>query len=421
MRAKIGRVRWRIPLILGVTFFFHFLTRNSLALALPRIAQDFGWSDREIGANGKILLGAFFVSYGLGNIVLSPLAERFGPKRSVILAIALFSGVTILYAPLGTSLLVLVVLRLLLGLAQGIHLPMISVIISRWFPLQERSRANALWLLGLLIELAVSPLLVVWLVNTFGWRFAFAVLGMSGLFVAIPLMVRFVQDRPQHYPSMTIAELDYIEAGQVLSTNLPVKTSVFLDWKTIMGKRQFWLAVFGGSLNNFCVFGVLGWLPIYFNRAKGIDFEALGWPLTVVFMASVVGTLIMGIVGDRLGKRSLTAAIGCGITGLMIYTATTMQDVKLLVFFFACAVFCQSAFIAQEYAIIQRLLPAHQVGSGTGLYNGLSVFFGGVGGSFIPGTIVAVTGDFDAGMVSVVAGSWLASLVMLVLARLLKY
>jgi len=105
LRAKIGRVRWRIPLILGITFFFHFLTRNSLALALPRIAQDFGWSDREIGANGKILLGAFFISYGLANIVLSPLAERFGPKRSVILAIALFSGVTMLCAPLGTSLL----------------------------------------------------------------------------------------------------------------------------------------------------------------------------------------------------------------------------------------------------------------------------------------------------------------------------
>jgi len=252
-------------------------------------------------------------------------------------------------------------------------------------------------------------------------RSAFAVLGISGLLVAIPLMVRFVQNRPQHYPSMTIAELDYIQAGQVLSANLPVKTSVIFDWKTIMGGHQFWLAVLGGSLNNFCALGVLGWLPTYFNRAKGIDFEALGWPLTVVFMASVVGTLIMGIVGDRLGKRSLLVAIGCGLTGLMIYTATTVQDVKLLIFFFACAVFGQSAFIAQEYAIIQRLLPAHLVGSGTGLYNGLSVFFGGVGGSFVPGAIVAATGDFDLGMVSFVAGAWLASFVMLVLARLLKY
>ncbi|NES19292.1 MAG: hypothetical protein F6K41_10280 [Symploca sp. SIO3E6] len=63
-----------------------------------------------------------------------------------------------------------------------------------------------------------------------------------------------MQDRPQYYPAMTIAELDYIEAGQVLSTNLPVKTSVFLDWKILIGNRQFWLAVLGGSLNNFCTF-----------------------------------------------------------------------------------------------------------------------------------------------------------------------
>ena len=84
-------VRWRIPIVLAVTLFVNYLDRNNLALALPRIAQDFGWSDREVGAHGEWLLGAFFLSYALSNMLLSPLAERFGPKRSVIAAIAAFS------------------------------------------------------------------------------------------------------------------------------------------------------------------------------------------------------------------------------------------------------------------------------------------------------------------------------------------
>ncbi len=87
----------------------------------------------------------------------------------------------------------------------------------------------------------------------------------------------------------------------------------------------------------------------------------------------------------------------------------------------AIAVFCQSAYDAQEYAIIQRILPANRVGAGTGFYNGLSVLLGGVGGSLIPGSIVVATGSFDTGILSIVGGAWLASVVMFLLARLIRY
>jgi sugar phosphate permease len=83
--------------------------------------------------------------------------------------------------------------------------------------------------------------------------------------------------------------------------------------------------------------------------------------------------------------------------------------------------FFQSAYGAQEYAIVQRLLPADRVGAGTGLYNGLSVLFGGVGGSLIPGSIVATTGSFDAAILSIVVGALIAASVMFVLARMIRY
>jgi hypothetical protein len=87
----------------------------------------------------------------------------------------------------------------------------------------------------------------------------------------------------------------------------------------------------------------------------------------------------------------------------------------------AIAVFFQSAYGAEEYAIVQRLLPSHRVGAGTGLYNGLSILFGGVGGSLVPGSIVAATGSFDAAILSIVVGAILAAFAMLVLARRLRY
>ena len=168
-------------------------------------------------------------------------------------------------------------------------------------------------------------------------------------------------------------------------------------------------------------FGLLNWLPTYFNRAKGIDFEQLGWPLALVFAAGIVGLALMAYLGDKLQQRTQLAGVGFLIAGRMVYIASTTNRLELLVLFFAIAVFCQSAYGAQEYAIIQRILPDDRVGTGTGLYNGLSILLGGVGGSLIPGSIVAATGSFDAGILSIVVGAWLASGVMVVLAQIIRY
>lgn len=408
-------VRWRIPAVLGVTMVVNYLDRNNLALALPRIAEEFGWSDREVGANGELLLGAFFLAFGLANITLSPLAERLGSKRSVILALAAYSLCTILMGPLGGSLAALIVLRLLLGVGEGVHIPMLSAITSRWFPSHERSRANALWGVGILVATALAPLAVVPLISAFGWRAAFVAVGLAGMLVSIPLVWRFVADEPRAEDGVSAAELAYIRAPGTQ----PATTDAAGPHYARSGR--FWLATLGGTLNAFCAFGVLNWLPTYFNRARGIAFEELGWPLALVFAAGVAGVLVMAVLGDRLGRRALLASGGFLVAAGLVALAPTVATVPALVALFAGAVFCQGAFQAQEYAIVQRVVPAERVGAGTGLYNGLSVLFGGVGGSLIPGAIVAATGNFEAGIMSVVAGALLASVTMLALGRVLRY
>jgi sugar phosphate permease len=396
-----NQTRWHIPAVLAVTVFINYLDRNNLALAIPRLAQDFHWSDREVGSKGELLLAAFFLSYAVSNILLSPLAERFGAKRSVMVAIAAFSLVTILSASFGYSFTALIFLRLLLGLGEGVHIPMLSAITSRWFLPAERSRANAIWGSGILLSTAIAPLIVVPLIQAWGWRPTFAILGIAGMLLSIPLVYVLVPESP--------------------SDSRVEHTAARKSWGNYRRDRRFWLAVVGGSLNAFCAFGILNWLPTYFNRAKAINFEHLGWPLALVFSAGIVGFALMAYLGDKLQRRTQLAGVGFLIAGGMIYIASITNRVDLLVLFFALSVFCQSAYGAQEYAIIQRILPADQVGAGTGLYNGLAVLLGGVGGSLIPGSIVAATGSFDAGILSIMAGAWLASIVMFILARMIRY
>ncbi len=408
--------RWRIPIILGVTFFINYLDRNNLALALPQIANDFGWNNKELANNGQFLLAAFFLTYGLSNMLLSPLAERLGAKRSAIGAVMAFSICTLLSAPLGQWLAALIGLRLLLGIGEGVHVPMLGAITSRWFAPHERSRANAIWNVGILVATALGPLFLVPLISAFGWRVSFAALGIAGLLISVPLLWLFVDDRP------TVDQGgEHVLAFRAESIDADVSSMNTKKQGNYTRSRQFWLLVVGGIFNAFCGFGILNWLPTYFTRARGLNFSQLGWPLALVFTSGILSVLLMAVLGDKINRRARLASAGLFASGILVFFASHSSSLGLLVFFFSAAVFCQSAYTGQEHALVQRLVSTEHVGAGTGLYNGLSVLIGGVGGSLVPGTIVALTGDFNAGLLSIIGGALLGSVILGLLAHAINY
>ena len=391
-----SRLPWHVPLIFAVTFIVHYLDRNIIAFALPRMAQELHWSDRQIGEYGQYLLGAFFLSYGLAQLLLSGAAERFGAKRSLVLVIIGFSCISMAMGPLGGSLAMLIALRLLLGLAESVHVPMMGVITSQLFPQQVRARANAIWNVGIIIATASGALITIPIIANWGWRNAFVIIGATGLVVALPLVLMFVQYRkPAPRPP-----------GQAI--------------KAYRRKPDYWLYVAVGVLNAFCGFGILGWLPSYFVRAKGIDFAALGWPLSIVVGAGVVGTLAIAWLGDRLRGRVLLAGIGFAAASLALVFAIPAQNLSSMVALFALAVFCQSAFQAQEHATIQKLAGDTDVGAATGTYNGTALIIGGVVGSMVPGAIVSATGSFDLALSAIAVAALFASVLALWLAFRMK-
>ena len=392
MRADV-KLPWHIPIIFAVTFIIHHMDRNAIAYALPNIARELHWTDQQTGDWGQYLLGAFFLSFGLAQIAFSGLAERFGAKRSMIAAILGFSCVSMAVGPFGGSLLALIGLRLLLGLAESVHVPMMGVITARNFPKDKRATANSIWNVGLIIATALSSLIMVPLMVAFGWRATFVIIGASGLLIGAPLVYLFVHDKQIDEPGTT------------------ARSAAFRS------RPGYWLYVAIGVLNAFAGFGILGWLPTYFVRAKGVDFAALGWPLSIVFTTGVVGTLALAGIGDRLNKRIAIASIGFFSASALLCLAIRAETLAGLVALFAAAVFCQSAFQAQEHATIQALAGDKDVGAATGVYNGISLVIGGVVGSVVPGAIVSVTGKFDYALLAIAIAAaaagglsaWLAS------------
>jgi MFS family permease len=398
--VKMTRNRWTIPVVLAVTVFVHYIDRNNLPIVLPQVAREFGWSDQQMGQYGQYLLGAFYLSFGLAQIVLSPRAERFGVKRSLMLSIVGFSVCTILVYPLGSSLGALIGLRLLLGVAESVHMPMNSALVSRWFPPHERGRANSIYVAGILLALASAPLLIVPLAVRFGWRLTFALLGFAGLIVSLPLVAMLVSDSPPRGSE--------IPAHAMHRSNEVVRAE---------DRATLWLYIAAGSCNAFCVFGILNWLPSYLNRTRGIEFGELSLPLLGVFLSGILGIFFWAYWGDRSGKRTVFASVGLLLAGVCVLLTAIAPTNGWAIGLLALGVFLQSSYNAQEFATLQGMAPSERVGAITGLYNGATVLFGGVGGSLIPGTVVALTGSFQAGLLSVAVGAGMVSLLMALLTR----
>lgn len=406
--TQLSGLRWRIPLVMLVTVLVNWLDRSSMSIALPSIAKEFGWNTEQIGSNGGTLFAVFFLGYGLANMLLSPIAERFGPKRSLVCAVIAFSICTALNAPFGWTLGILVALRLLLGLGEGIHFPMLSAMTSRWFPPHERSRANGIWTVGILLATVFAPVVIVPIISAFGWRAMFVVLGIVSIVVTLPLVLVFLHDQPPNRD----------EALRAQSAPLPEAQPPNRGY---LRNGTFWVTLLAGTLNNFCAYGILSWLPTYFIEAKGLNFGDLAYAASLPYVAGVIGIVVMAWLGDWLGRRALLAAIGYLGLALAVYLAATAAGLAFTIMFFALAVFCQSAYQAQEFALIQRILPAERVGAGTGFYNGLAVLVGGGLGTAAVGGIVAATGSYTAGLFLIVGVAVCSSLTLFALTRRINY
>ena len=416
----VGNVRWRLPFVLLVSVLIGYFDRLNISLALPQIAKEYGWTVAETGEYGGLLLSIFFVGYGLANIFLSPLGEKYGPRRSLITVVVLFSLFTALGAPAAAAFSAFIATRFLLGLGEGIHFPMMNALTRNWFPASERSRANGTWAAGVMMSTILASVLLVPVISAFGWRTMFVLLGIMGMLITVPLLWFFCYNTPREHPSITEAEIKFIEAGMEEEETLE-RLSFWGQLKLFLSKKAYWLALLGGTLNNMVAFGLIMWLPTYFTEGRGLDFSDLQFAVSLPYVASIAGIALFAWLGDRTQRRALLTSVGFVIAGTAAYAAATAPPVVLTSAIFSIGILAQSSYTANEFAIIQRIVPRQRVATGAGLYNGLAMMIGGGLGPVIVGSIVAATGSYTSGILTLVGLAFVNAIVLFTLNRVLKY
>jgi MFS family permease len=418
--SNIGNVRWSIPFTLMATVIIAYLDRANLSLALPKIAESYGWTAAQTGEYGGMLMSIFYVAYGLANIFISPLGEKFGPRKSLICLVVLWSLFTALGGAFGLLFVPFIITRILLGLGEGIHWPMMNMLTKVWFPMNERSRGNGIYAIGMFAAGLLGPILLVPLVNMAGWRWMFGILGIIGLTVSIPLIYFFIYDNPRKHPRISEAETAFIENGMEKEDGIE-RGTLWQEVQPFIRSGAFWFAVLVGSLNNMFAHGLMNWMPTYFTKGRGLPFGDLWYAVSLPFVACILGVITWSYLGDKTNRRVIVSCIGPFVAALFVYISVNQGAIAGTIIAFLFATFFGMTYASNEFAIVQHILPKRSVVTGVGVYNGLTMLIGGGLGPVVVGTAVSMTGSYQTGILALAGVSCITGIAMFALYRFVKY
>ena len=122
--------------------------------------------------------------------------------------------------PLGSTLGIMMLLRILVGVGQGLLVPANFSLAARWVPKSESGKATGLLQVGCPAGIAFAMVLAAWIIQTWGWKSVFYIVSVPGLVWCL-LWWWLGNSRPQMDNRINRQELAYIQAGQAVANAEP--------------------------------------------------------------------------------------------------------------------------------------------------------------------------------------------------------
>jgi len=342
---------WRMRIFyscfIGYTIFY--LCKKNIAVALPGLSEEFGYTNTELGILGSSL----YLTYGIGKFVNGVLADgsdvrKFFPTALIMTAIAnicfalsacfITPGVASFFGlPMNTILLwFLVFFWGASGWFQSAGFPAVAKSLTYWYSNSERGTKWSLWSCSHQVGTFLSVIISGYLVAHFGWRMAFFVPGALAIIAAVWLFNR-LRDKPQ---SLGLPDIETYREEQpkqkTATADVDNRSYLEVFKENILFNKTIWLLAIAYVFVYVIRFGAEDWMIKYLSEAKNNSLELASLKLSSLPLVGIAGTVCAGIISDRVfkGKRApvnliyLIGVVVC-ITLLKFNTISTLDFVLI--------------------------------------------------------------------------------------------
>jgi MFS transporter, ACS family, glucarate transporter len=311
LKTRPSTVRWRIMALVTAVNMLPSLGKISLGVTGKYIQEQFRFTDTTMGW----ILSGFVVGYALFQFPGGWAGDRYGPRKVLTVAIIWYStflAAMAIVPQLGLSRWVglawtFALIRFLIGAGEAFTSPNSAKVVSSWMSSGKLGFGISFYNLGIGAGGVLTPILIAWTMQHWGWQASFRVCGVIGILFAI-VWGYYIRDRPEQHPQVNAAELALLqpsaEIGHRATKNLAPGAA---PWRRILSSGSVRCLILGYMCRAYAMVFFDTWFFIYLLRARGLTITRGGlWgatPYLAILLLSPVGGWFTDMAVRRLGKR----------------------------------------------------------------------------------------------------------------------
>ncbi len=391
--GKVSGLQWLVLLVALVLNMLDGFDVTAMAFTAHSIGEQLAIPPEQLGIVFSVALGGMMI----GAMFIAPLSDVVGRRRIVLLSIIVI-GLSMLATGFVTSLLQLMIFRLLTGLGVGSLLASLATITAEYTPAKYRSLCVVAVTAGYPLGASLGGFVAAPLLQSSGWQSVFVAGGIATLsmviiaYFCLPESLQFlIHRRPPRALQTLNRILLRLNARQLeeLPVAAPEKSRDKANVLSLLSPErrlrtvQLWLTFF------FCfitLYFLMSWLP------KLVVLSGLSETQGVYGSASfnggaVVGILVLGWLSSFVSLSRLISVFLILTAVCMVIFALAAEYLPMLASLFVVGFFLQGGFCGL-YAVAAKAYPVEVRTTGVGWAIGIGRF-GAVVGPFAGGILIA--------------------------------